>query len=237
MRIVAIDLGGTAVKLGVFESGRLVGGDEFATVDGQIGLDEVAGRSGSLLDGALPTRSGSRCPGSSTRRVRACWRRTASTPSCTTSTSRPGPLPVRRAAVVENDARAALIGEIADGSARGSRDAVLIVLGTGIGAAAVVEGRIVRGRHGHGGILGGTSPSISTGRGARAATSAAPRRSRARGRSDGCRGRPPRSWSRTRGTTGRGREPSASEISSRPAAKRSRRPYWTFTSAPGPRSS
>ena len=44
MRTAAIDLGGTAVKLGVFEGGRLVAGDEVATMDGQVGLDEVADR-------------------------------------------------------------------------------------------------------------------------------------------------------------------------------------------------
>ncbi len=42
-----------------------------------------------------------------------------------------------------------------DGSARGARDAVLIVLGTGIGVAALLDGRVVRGRHGHAAILGG----------------------------------------------------------------------------------
>ncbi len=58
-------------------------------------------------------------------------------------------------AVVENDARAALLGELAHGVAAGVRDAVLLVAGTGIGTAAVIDGRLVRGRSGHAGILGG----------------------------------------------------------------------------------
>jgi glucokinase len=58
-------------------------------------------------------------------------------------------------AVVENDARVALLGEIAHGSAVGARDAVLLVAGTGIGTAAMMDGRLVRGRSGHAGILGG----------------------------------------------------------------------------------
>ena len=58
-------------------------------------------------------------------------------------------------ATVENDARAALLGELAHGAAVGVRDAVLLVAGTGIGTAAVIDGQLVRGRSGHAGILGG----------------------------------------------------------------------------------
>lgn len=58
-------------------------------------------------------------------------------------------------AAVENDARAALVGETATGSAAGERDAVLVTLGTGIGTAAMIDGIPLRGRTGHAGILGG----------------------------------------------------------------------------------
>lgn len=58
-------------------------------------------------------------------------------------------------AVIENDARAALVGETAAGSAPGARDAVLITLGTGIGTAALIDGALLRGAHDHAGILGG----------------------------------------------------------------------------------
>lgn len=58
-------------------------------------------------------------------------------------------------ATVENDARAALIGETSTGSAAGTRDAVLVTLGTGIGTAVLMGGMPLRGRTGHAGILGG----------------------------------------------------------------------------------
>lgn len=58
-----------------------------------------------------------------------------------------GGLPVQ----VENDARAALLGEVLWGSARGRRDVVLLTLGTGVGGAAMVDGVIL---HGVGGIAG-----------------------------------------------------------------------------------
>ncbi len=60
-------------------------------------------------------------------------------------------LPLR----LENDARAALLGERHAGSAHGFDDVVMITLGTGIGGAAMMEGRLVRGKHSQAGCLGG----------------------------------------------------------------------------------
>ncbi|MGA8439832.1 MAG: ROK family protein [Candidatus Sulfotelmatobacter sp.] len=48
----------------------------------------------------------------------------------------------------DNDARTALIGEVLWGAARGRRNVVLLTLGTGVGAAALVDGVIVRGTSG-----------------------------------------------------------------------------------------
>jgi glucokinase len=56
---------------------------------------------------------------------------------------------------IDNDARMALIGEWRYGSWEGCNNIVLITLGTGLGVSAVVEGRVFRGAHGQGGILGG----------------------------------------------------------------------------------
>jgi glucokinase len=48
----------------------------------------------------------------------------------------------------DNDARTALIGEVLWGAARGRRNVLLLTLGTGVGAAALVDGVIVRGASG-----------------------------------------------------------------------------------------
>lgn len=56
---------------------------------------------------------------------------------------------------IENDARAALIGEAATGAAAGQRDVALMILGTGVGTAAMIDGHPLRGRRGHAGNLGG----------------------------------------------------------------------------------
>lgn len=54
-----------------------------------------------------------------------------------------------------NDANAALAGEWRFGAARGCRSAVMMTLGTGIGASAIIDGMPLRGEHGQAGCLGG----------------------------------------------------------------------------------
>jgi glucokinase len=55
---------------------------------------------------------------------------------------------------VVNDAQAALLGEAWLGAARGTRHAVLLTLGTGVGGAAMIDGRLLRGRLGRAGHFG-----------------------------------------------------------------------------------
>lgn len=59
--------------------------------------------------------------------------------------------------LLENDARAALIGEWQRGAARGRDNAVMITLGTGLGTGVIFEGKPMRGRSGMAGNLGGLS--------------------------------------------------------------------------------
>ncbi len=56
--------------------------------------------------------------------------------------------------VVDNDANAAAHAETRFGAARGKRQAVCVTLGTGIGGAVVVDGRVMRGAHGLAGEFG-----------------------------------------------------------------------------------
>jgi glucokinase len=56
---------------------------------------------------------------------------------------------------IENDARLALLGERHAGAARGTDDAVMMTLGTGIGGVAMIGGRLLRGKHFQAGVLGG----------------------------------------------------------------------------------
>jgi glucokinase len=65
---------------------------------------------------------------------------------------------------LENDARMALLGEAYAGAARGFEDIVMITLGTGIGGVAMIEGKLLRGKHAQAGCLGGHLPVKLNGR-------------------------------------------------------------------------
>lgn len=57
--------------------------------------------------------------------------------------------------VLENDARAALVGEWQYGNGAGYDNVVAMTLGTGIGSAALIAGKVLYGKHYLAGILGG----------------------------------------------------------------------------------
>ncbi len=69
-------------------------------------------------------------------------------------------LPLR----MENDARMALLGEYYAGAAQGFEDVVMVTLGTGIGGAAMIGERLLRGKHSQAGNLGGHIPVVLHGR-------------------------------------------------------------------------
>lgn len=57
---------------------------------------------------------------------------------------------------VLNDAHAALLGEAWEGAARGFQNVIMLTLGTGVGGAAIVDGRLLKGALGRAGHLGHT---------------------------------------------------------------------------------
>ena len=59
------------------------------------------------------------------------------------------------ALAMENDARAALVGEWQYGAGKGCNDIVLLTIGTGVGSAVLAEGKLFKGRHLLAGGLGG----------------------------------------------------------------------------------
>lgn len=56
---------------------------------------------------------------------------------------------------LENDAKAALMGEWQFGAAKGCQNAVMLTLGTGIGSAVLMDGRVIKGSRYMAGNLGG----------------------------------------------------------------------------------
>jgi glucokinase len=155
---LCIDFGGTAVKLGLLSADAPLATTQFPVGDGSDPLGRAAAAARDLLAkaGVTPKATGVALPGVVDRRagtlVRAhdkysslagvdvrAWAERAFGVPCD----------------IENDARAALVGETVHGAAAGAHDAVLVTIGTGIGTAAMMDGVILRGATDHAGILGG----------------------------------------------------------------------------------
>jgi len=58
---------------------------------------------------------------------------------------------------LENDANAAVVGEMWMGAARGCRDVMSVTLGTGVGGGVILNGKLWRGSHGSAGEIGHTT--------------------------------------------------------------------------------
>jgi len=61
---------------------------------------------------------------------------------------------LRKPTILQNDGNAAAYGESWAGAGKGQRSVVMFTLGTGVGCGIVVDGRIIEGRHSHGGECG-----------------------------------------------------------------------------------
>ena len=58
---------------------------------------------------------------------------------------------------LENDANAAVVGEMWMGAARGCRSVMSVTLGTGVGGGVILDGKLWRGSHGSAGEIGHTT--------------------------------------------------------------------------------
>ena len=164
MTVLACDMGGTRIKLGIVRSGAVLADDvipahsdrglrprlaaleeAFTTLclRADTKLDECTGiavsfpslinvRTGRILDDFGKYADATQID------LRAWAKHTMGLPLA-----------------IENDARMALIGEWQHGAGRGSDNVVMMTLGTGLGTSAVIEGRLLRGKHGQAGCLGG----------------------------------------------------------------------------------
>jgi glucokinase len=152
--VLCIDFGGTEIKLGVLDGSSTLAATALPNTGSERDLDAVAA---AVRDLSRPFDAvGIALPGvvdrSTASLVAAHGKYAWALGRDIGAWSR---AVFDRPAVVENDARAALLGETVHGCAAGARDAVLITLGTGIGTAALVDGVLLRGPHDHAGILGG----------------------------------------------------------------------------------
>ena len=154
---LCIDFGGTEIKLAVIDGHRVLGSGSIAVQGGPSDLAAAAVEARRLLERTGPAEAvGIAVPGVVEPGTGRMLHANAKYDFLRDLDLKAWSLAeFGVSAAVENDARAALIGETSSGSAAGTRDAVLVTLGTGIGTAVLMEGMPLRGRTGHAGILGG----------------------------------------------------------------------------------
>jgi len=162
--VMAIDLGGTQIKMGLVRGSEIICSTQ---IDSQAGnglrqrLPEIEKSMNELLEeaslSALDTAGlGMAIPGiidSVEKKILTINDKYNDGPEIDLHSwaSETWGLPV----FLENDTRAALMGEWKFGKGKGYNNVVLMNLGTGIGTSAVIEGNILRGKHFQAGILGG----------------------------------------------------------------------------------
>lgn len=162
MKCIGVDVGGTSVKIGLFESsgellqkwevmtrkeegGRYILDDTADSIlkkleELGISEEEIAGVGLGIPGPVLPNGYVEVC-------VNLGWRDRY--PERELSERLHG-LPVKSA----NDANAAALGEMWQGGGKGYHDIVMVTLGTGVGGGVIIDQKIVAGRHGLGGEIG-----------------------------------------------------------------------------------
>jgi glucokinase len=148
---LGIDIGGTRVKCGVVEEGGRVA--RFAEAGTPASVDGLRAVLGGLVDevGRASEGGGVGCKGiidpltTEVKVMPGVW---GYLEGLRLNTLADGVV------AADNDAKAALAGEVAWGAARGVSNALLLTLGTGVGGAVVADGRMLRGAGGVAGHLG-----------------------------------------------------------------------------------
>ncbi len=164
MKFIGVDLGGTTIKIGIVESGKLMASskiiaqssksfvprlDQIKHTVNQLLIDATMDKS--ELGGiglAFPSIVDSKQKKIVTRYVKFV---DADEIDLVEWANANWGIPL----ALENDARAALVGEWQYGAGRGQDDLVMITLGTGVGSAALIGGKILKGAHSLGGNVGG----------------------------------------------------------------------------------
>ncbi len=161
-KCIGVDVGGTSVKLGLFEldgtlvdkwevptrkeeGGKYILGDVAASIrkvlgEKNIDLEDVAGAGLGVPGPVMPDGYVEVC-------VNLGWR--DMNPQRELSALLDG-LPVKSG----NDANVAALGEMWQGGGKGYTDIVMVTLGTGVGGGVIIDEKIVAGKHGLGGEIG-----------------------------------------------------------------------------------
>ena len=159
MNILGIDLGGSRVKLAIVDAGRVKELKVFPISRGlPMGavLDAIEAQAKGMAGIAECQGVGFAYPGlvdMENQRVLCINDKYAD--AAETDFSRWARERFGLKLLLINDAAAALCGEMTYGAGRGADSGALLMVGTGIGTAAWAQGRLLTGKHGAIGILGG----------------------------------------------------------------------------------
>jgi glucokinase len=157
--VIGVDIGGTTVKIGIFSAAgerlhtwqiptRLQEEGSYILPDTAQSIREVCKEKGIAFSDVLGVGIGVPAPVTSegivhqTANLRWGYKDVNGEMSALLS------LPV----AVTNDANAAALGEMWKGA--GSKDMILVTLGTGVGGGLIVDGKLLIGAHGSGGEIG-----------------------------------------------------------------------------------
>lgn len=156
-----VDVGGTTVKMGFFEtSGKLLSKWEIKT-DTEDGGTNILSDIALAIDNKLAQEAISKSdvqgvgigvpgPVRSNGVVNGCVNLGWGTVDVASELGKLTGLPVK----VGNDANVAALGEMWQGGGKGSRDVIMVTLGTGVGGGIICDGKIVAGFNGAGGEIG-----------------------------------------------------------------------------------
>ena len=159
-RTIAIDIGGTQLRLALFENNAILAREAVPT-DVTGGPSGVIDQIEMLVDRLCPAGARAQIKGIGLSLAGPIDTETAKVTRIPTLPGWDG-FPVGHALAertgipvhVENDAIAATLGEWRHGAGRGVRNIVYLTVSTGIGGGAVVDGRLLHGRKGIAGHLG-----------------------------------------------------------------------------------
>lgn len=156
-----VDVGGTTVKMGFFETdGRLIdkwevrtdteGGGKNILSDIAQSIDNKLAQEGISKNDVQGIGIGVPGPVTSDGVVHGCVNLGWGTVDVAEQLKGMTGLDVS----VGNDANVAALGEMWQGGAKGSRDVIMVTLGTGVGGGIIVDGKVVAGFNGAGGEIG-----------------------------------------------------------------------------------
>jgi len=164
MYTIACDMGGTRIKLGLVKDSKVITTEVIPAYSGKglkprlpvmvETINNMCNKQNTLSKNCIGMAIAS--PGvisSDNRRIASMNEKYFDAPSLNLTAWAKEELGVPL--FIENDARMATIGEWKYGAGKNYDYLVMMTLGTGLGTSAVINGQLLRGFHGIGGLLGG----------------------------------------------------------------------------------